>query len=304
MLDEPKGLGASCALVTGAAGFIGGHLCRLLGEQGVEVHGVSRQDRIGGQGVTKWWRADLADPSSTSRLLEDARPDTVFHLASHVFGSRDLSYVLPTFRDSLASTVNLLTAAAERGDCGIVLSGSMDEPRPGEAYPLSSPYAAAKSAASTYARLFHDLYELPITIARIGMVYGPDQKDEKKLVPSATRALLTGESPELSGGSREVDWVYVEDVAEALATFGGLEGLSGRTLDVGTGVLTSVRSVVEMLAEIVGGEGSPSFGDGVERPRETRPTADTEATFEATGWRAETSLREGLERTVDWYRQH
>ena len=304
MIDEPSSPSASRALVTGASGFIGGHLCRLLGASGVEVHGVSRRDRVGGEGVSRWWRADLAAPDEAARLLQRVAPDVVFHLASHVFGSRELSHVIPTFRDNLATTVYLLTAAAELGDCRIVVAGSMDEPRAGEGDVPSSPYAAAKIGASTYARLFHDLYQLPITVARIFMVYGPDQKDEKKLVPYVTRSLLAGESPRLSGGAREVDWVYVEDVAAALDCFARREDLAGRTIDVGTGVRSSVRSVVETLEEIVGGDASATFGVVDERPRETQPVADVGATEELTGWRAETDLRSGLERTVEWYREH
>jgi nucleoside-diphosphate-sugar epimerase len=302
MLDEPRDLGASRALVTGASGFIGGHLCRLLGASGVEVHGVSRRDRVGGEGVCRWWRADLATPGEAGRLLERIGPDVVFHLASHVFGSRDLSRVLPTFHDNLATTVYLLTAAAELGDCRIVVAGSMDEPRDGEGSFPSSPYAAAKIAAGTYARMFHDLYHLPITVARIFMVYGPDQKDEKKLVPYVVRSLLAGESPRLSGGTREVDWVYVEDVARALAELAWREDLAGRTLDVGTGVRSSVSTVVEILEELVGGDARAIFGAVDERPRETEPVADVEGTWELARWRSEVELRDGLERTVAWYR--
>jgi nucleoside-diphosphate-sugar epimerase len=303
MLDEPRDLSASRALVTGASGFIGGHLCRVLGGLGTEVHGVSRRDRVGGEGVSRWWRADLAAPGEASRLIDRIAPDVVFHLASHVFGSRELSYVLPTFRDNLATTVYMLTAAAELGNCRVVISGSMEEPRVGEGDVPSSPYAAAKIAASTYARLFHDLYGLPITVARIFMVYGPDQKDEKKLVPYVIRSLLAGESPRLAGGTREVDWVYVEDVARALAWLAGQDDVAGRTVDVGTGVRSSVRTVVEMLQEIIDSGTEASFGAVEERPHETEPVADVEATCELIGWRAEVDLREGLERTVDWYRR-
>ena len=267
------------------------------------VHGVSRTERQPDGSVAHWWQGDLADPRVAARLLAEVQPHTVFHLASHVFGARELSAVAPTFRDNLVSTINLLTAATEQGDCSLVLSGSMDEPRPGEDQTPSSPYAAAKMAASTYARLFHALYDLPVTIARIFMVYGPDQKDEKKLVPYVTRSLLSGEAPELSSGTRSVDWVYVEDVADALATFAALDGLGGQTLDVGTGKATSVRGVVEELAEIVGGGIEPTFGAVDERPMETEPVADIGATLEATGWHAKIDLREGLERTVAWYRE-
>ncbi len=178
----------------------------------------------------------------------------------------------------------------------------MDEPRADEGAIPSSPYAAAKIGASTYARLFHDLYRLPITVARIFMVYGPDQKDEMKLVPYVTRSLLGGESPHLSSGAREVDWVYVEDVARALVCLAERAELAGRTIDVGTGVRTSVHTVVETLQDLVGGEAKAIFDVLEERPRETQPVADVEATLELTGWHAETDLRSGLERTVEWYR--
>lgn len=290
------------ALVTGASGFIGGHLTRRLTKAGAAVHGVSRLDRQPGDGVARWWRADLATPGAAERVLAEVEPDVVFHLASHVYGSRELSHVLPAFRDNLASTVELLTAATERGGCRFVLAGSMDEPLPGDPSPPPSPYAAAKIAASTYARFFHSLYRLPVTIARIFMVYGPDQKDEKKLVPYVTRSLLAGESPRLSSGARSVDWVYVGDVVEALLVLASRDEPSGRTIDVGTGVASSVRQVVELLAEIIGGDAEPRFGAVDERPNETEPVADVDATAELVGWRAEVPLEEGLRRTVAWYR--
>lgn len=301
MPEEPTDVAGSRVLVTGASGFIGGHLCRRLSAAGAQVHAVSRRDRAGDRGVDRWWRTDLAEAEPTARLIAEVRPDLVFHLASHVYGSRDLSFVLPTFRDNLATTVCLLTVLAERGDCRLILSGSMEESRPGDSQIPSSPYAVAKTAAGAYARFFHHLYDLPVTMARIFMVYGPDQKDRQKLIPYVTRSLLAGESPELAGGAREVDWVYVEDVADALVTLAGRGDLAGQTIDVGSGERTSVRRVVEMLGDIIGGEAEPIFGAVAERPGETQRVADVEATAAATGWRARTSLRAGLERTVEWY---
>ncbi len=304
MTGQPLNLDGNRALVTGASGFIGTHLCRRLGRLGAAVHAVSRRERDGGDGVARWWRADLAEPGAAERLLAEMAPDIVFHLASHVYGSRDLAHVLPAFRDNLATTVHLLTAAAAYGDCRLVLAGSMDEPPPGDLSPPSSPYAAAKIAASAYARFFHATYALPVTIARIFMVYGPDQKDDKKLVPYVTRSLLAGEPPQLSGGERSVDWVYVADVVDALVALARRPDLAGCTIDVGTGVASSVRQVVEALARIVGGEVEPQFGVVGERPNETEPVADVEATAGLTGWRAEVDLEQGLERTVAWYRAH
>ena len=239
-----------------------------------------------------------------NRLVDEVAPDFVFHLASHVYGSRDLSLVEPTFRDNLASTVNLLTALAERDCRRIVLAGSLEEPGEGETGAVpSSPYAASKFAASAYGRFFHALYGTPVTIARIFMVYGPGQRDLNKLVPYVALSLLRGESPGLTGGTREVDWIFVDDVVEGLAAMAGAPGSEGKTVDLGSGRLVTVRQIAETLAEIVGGPAEPSFGSLADRPMEQIRVADTAATLDRIGWGSGTSLREGLVRTVDWCRE-
>src|SRR5688500_12653678 len=130
-------------LVTGAAGFLGAALCRLLAARGAEVHGVSRAPREPAGGVARWWHGGLADLDFARGVIADARPDVVFHLAGSVTGVRDLAAVVPTFTGNLTATVNLLTAAAE-ARCGrFVMAGSLEEPDD-PAEPPSSPYAASQ----------------------------------------------------------------------------------------------------------------------------------------------------------------
>lgn len=287
-------------LVTGAAGFIGSALCRALRAQGAEVHGTSRAHRI--EDDVHWWRADLSEPDEVMRIVRKVRPDTVFHLASHVSGDRALETVHPTLRDNLLTTVNILTAAGEVG-ARVILAGSMEECVPGDpdAAP-GSPYAAAKTAARTYARLFHTLYDVPIVHLRLFMVYGPGQRDTTKLVPYVTTALLRGEQPRLTSGRREVDWIYVDDVAAAFLAAAEAPAVVGKMVDIGSGELTSIRSVVERLADIVGGHARPMFGTLSDRPLEHRRVADVSTTRRLIGWQPRTSLDAGLERTVQWYR--
>ena len=168
-------------LVTGASGFIGSHLCARLGELGAVVHGVSRQSRDDGA-VSRWWQAELEDEIATRRLIESIAPDIIFHLASFVSGKRELEFVLPALRSNFLSTVNLLVSATESGCHKLVLTGSLEEVE-GDAATATpaSPYAAAKSAASEYARMFHALYGTPVVTARLFMVYGPNQMDHMKL---------------------------------------------------------------------------------------------------------------------------
>jgi len=293
-------------LVTGATGFVGGHLCRLLLESGARVHGVGRSQvaSIDLPGIT-YHSADLADASCVHALFSEIRPHRVFHLASHVVGARDLEQVAATLRDGLVATVNVLTAAARHDRPRFVLAGSLEEPESDCGGPLlpapSSPYAAAKFAGAAYARMFHALYGLPVVHARIFMVYGPGQRDLQKLIPYTIRSLLRGEVPLLSNGERLVDWVYVEDVARGLIRLGEKSGIEGQRIDLGTGVLTSVREVALRLTQIVRPDIMPQFGAVKSRPMEQVRQADADATNRLTGWAPEVTLNEGLRRAAQWY---
>jgi UDP-glucose 4-epimerase len=285
------------ALVTGGTGFIGRHLCRGLEHSGADVHVVARH----AVESPRSHRVDLTDPIATNDLIERLQPAIVFHLASHVTGSRSLAEVLPTFHANLETTVNLLTALSEHRPDRVVLAGSIEEPTTFGESP-TSPYAAAKRAQSIYAKLFHRVFGLPVTVARIFMVYGPDQPDEKKLVPYVTRSLLRGDAPRLGSGTRPVDWVYVDDVVAGLIACAAAPDVVGQSVDIGTGTLTPVRSVAEQIGKLVG-RGEPVFGAIADRTAEQVRAADP-STLRTLLGRDPVSVDEGLQRTVEWYREH
>ncbi len=295
-------LAGRSVLVTGASGFIGSHLCRRLAHAGATVHATSRHAQDEEEGLL-WHCADLADAAAVRALVETTEPEVLFHLASHVAGSRSLELVAPTFHANLASTVYLLEAATETGCRRFVQAGSLEEGEDGAppAVP-ASPYAAAKAAASSYARMFHALYETPIVVARLFMVYGPAQRDLKKLIPYVILSLLRGEPVKLSSGTRRVDWVYVDDVVEGLLRLALAEGVEGRQVDLGTGELVTVRGVVEKLFEQLAPGERPVFGDLADRSMEQVRAARVGETAELLGWRPPTSLDDGLAATVDYYR--
>lgn len=298
-------LGGRKVFVTGAGGFIGSHLCRMLYEHGAEVHGVSRSMRDNSDGNMHWWQGDLADASIMRNLLATIKPDIIFHLASYVAGSRELRLVRPTFENNLASTVNLLTIASEIGCHRIVLTGSLDEPGSdgGETVPCS-PYAAAKWASSSYARMFHALYQTPVVMTRLSMVYGPGQKDVSKLIPYVILSLLNRQSPKLGSGQRQTDWLYVEDVVDGLIAAAQAPNMEGRTVELGSGVLVSIRTIVQQLANRIDAKVELFWGAIPDRPMEQTRAADIARAYDMTGWTPKTSLAMGLERTVDWYKEH
>ncbi len=268
-----------------------------MSEAGAIVHAISRQPREATISISHQHVADMSIEADVARVIADAQPDYVFHLASRVSGSRSIDEMEPTFSSNLASTVHLLRHVTGTTCRRIVLAGSLEE----SAAP-SSPYAAAKNAASMYARMCFDLYQTPITIARLFMVYGPDQPDVRKLVPYVAVSLLSGRRASVSSGVRPVDWVYIEDVVDALLASASDPATLGKTIDVGTGQLTTVRSVAERIAKLAGSTDGPVFGAVDDRIAEEVRAADPTDAARIIG-RPLTPLDEGLRRTVAWYRE-
>jgi UDP-glucose 4-epimerase len=298
------GLRGKSILITGAGGFIGTALAHRFRAAGVTVHGTSRRARIDGDVCDRWWRVDLQAMPDVRRVLDRSGADIVVHLASVVSGSRDIETVLTTLHANLVATVNMLVAATKVGVERILVAGSLEEPAPASAWPIPvSPYAAAKFGAVSYTRMCHALYGTPAVWLRLFMVYGPGQQDVRKLVPAVTVSLLRGEAPAVSSGRRPVDWIYVDDVVDAFLAAAVAKGVEGRTPEIGTGTLVTVREVVERLVQIVNPSVAPHFGALPDRPFEQVRSADL-ATAECLDWRPRIPLEEGLRRTVEWYRRH
>jgi nucleoside-diphosphate-sugar epimerase len=289
-------------LVTGGRGFIGGRLCKRLVEAGAEVHAISRGDQPPGDDLIEWHRADLADADAVEGVVLSVRPDTVFHLGGQVYGDPGQQFVRPMLESNLLGTVNVLTAVEGAGSRRMVMTGTVVEPC--DEAPATSPYAAAKGAATEYARMFHALYGTPVVCLRVAMVYGPGHQHPDKLIPHVVTSLLQGEAPRISSGRWEVDWIYVDDVVRALLRAAVAEEVEGHVLDVGSGDVASVRDVVERLADIAGGRQLvPRLGVVEDRPLERSVSSNLAQTRDLLGWAAATPLSDGLRKTVQWYRE-
>lgn len=286
-------------LITGASGFLGSHLVRELVRRDADVNGVSRTRRTRSEDGVRWWHADPAEAQEILKVFKKVSPEVVFHLSSLAHGGRDLSLVMPTFRSEVAATLNILMAAVDVRPTRLVLPGSLEEPIKGEV--PSSPYAAAKAVSRLYGRMFHLLYCVPVTFTRIFMTYGPGQPDWK-VIPYCIRSCLQGQNPKIGSPEREVDWIYVDDVVRGLLSLAMSYDLVGQSVDLGSGKLVSIGSLVKLIVKLTGAQVRPEYRRIPERQDETVRRANRAETLKKIGWVPSTSLAQGLERTIDSFR--
>lgn len=295
-------LAAKRVLITGARGFLGTHLCRALTAAGNEIHGMVRTLPSGADGTVRWWKADAADAAQVESVIDKVKPEIIFHMTSHAWGAPDLERVLPTLRDDLVATVNVMTSAVRAKVGRVITTGSMQEPasEDGQSVPCS-PYAAAKWAGAAYARMFHQVFGLPVVVVRPFMVYGPGQP-VGKVIPYIIRSLLQGKSPQIAQGGQLVDWVYVDDVVAGILQAAVTPGVEGKTLELGSGRAVPLAAIVDDIATLLQSSVKAEFGT-VARPLEQLRVADVDETWRLLRWRAVVPMYQGLQNTIEYFRE-
>ena len=246
---------------------------------------------------------DVTDAAAVRSALGEFAPGVIVHLAGAVAGARRVDEVLPTLHCNLLGTIHVLLAAQELGCERVVLAGTLLQDPPvvdGLATP-PSPYGASKWAADAYARMFGALFGLQVVTLRLSMVYGPGQRDLGKIIPYVISTTLRGEIPELTSGRWEVDWLYVDAAADAFIAALDRPGITGLTIDLGSGRRATVRSVVDRLLTLLGTPGQARFGALEDRPLELPRDIDVARAELLLGWTPSIDLDEGLERTVRWF---
>jgi CDP-glucose 4,6-dehydratase len=296
-----EGVGVRRALVTGAGGFVGSWLARALEERGVEVRRLSLEE------------GDLADPDVARAAVEGS--DTVFHLAAQAIVGRANESPVPTFESNVRGTWNLLEACRLEGVERVVVASSDKAYGDQEVLPYTEdlplnglyPYDASKACADILARSYARTYGLPVAVTRMANVYGGGDLNLSRIVPGSVRSILRGEDPVIrSDGTPLRDYLYVEDAVEAyLALADSLPATAGEAFNFGTNSPVRVLDLVRLLIEAAGSPGGvrPRV-EGVTKLHGEIDRQYLDSTKAATmlGWSARTELRDGLERTVDWYR--
>jgi UDP-glucose 4-epimerase len=253
--------------------------------------------------------ADVTDASAVFEAFEAMGPELVFHLAAQIDVRRSVSDPVFDLGVNVAGTLNLLEAARRTGARRFVLAstgGAIYGEGEGRELPLDemaecrpdAPYGQSKLAAEGYVSLYGRLYGVSATALRLGNVFGPrqDPLGEAGVVAIFCGALLGDSTPRVFGDGRQTrDYVYVRDVIDAFCAAAASDATG--TYNVGTGVETSVLELGELLARLCDRAFDPEMAPP--RPGEVQRIAiDSARAAGALGWRARTSLENGLRATA------
>ena len=302
------------ALVTGGAGFIGSNLVDALVERGDEVTAIddvstgkrANLDQAIQNGATLV-ELDIRDAEAVNAAVEQARPETIFHLAAQIDVRKSVADPANDSRINVEGTVNVLRAAQAQGvrrfvntsTGGAIYGEGQIIPAP-EDHPVApeAPYGLSKFCAEQYCLLFTRLHGLSTVSLRYGNVYGPrqDPLGEAGVVAIFCGKLLDGERPTIFGDGKQTrDYVYVADVVDA--NLKAAETQTSGAVNIGVGREVSVLDIVDVLASHA--DGAFEAEHAPERPGEVRRIAlDTSRAKQELGWQAGTGLEDGLERTL------
>jgi CDP-glucose 4,6-dehydratase len=329
-VDRGRVVRVTRSLVTGAHGFVASHLARALLERGDEVRILDRPgpreadvggprrsglELLGIAAEVELAEADLRDAEGVAAAV--AGCDAVFHLAAQTIVGVARRSPLETFEVNVQGAWNVFEACREHGTARVVFAssdkayGSSPELPYREDFPLRAayPYDASKAASDIVARSYAHAYGLPLAVTRFANIYGGGDLNFSRLIPETAVAVLDGRAPTIrSDGSPERDFLYVDDAVSAYLAIAAELAVghgSGEAFNAGGERPHGVREVVDLIAELAGGAVVPDYqGKGSLDGEIDRQFVDSSKLRELTGWRPAVELRDGLRRTLDWYRDN
>ena len=299
-------------LITGASGFVGSHVARLLVAEGCEVYALVRESsnrwRIRDILPSMYLRqSDLVAFENVNTYLQEIKPELCIHLAWYAVPGKYLNS--QENLDSIQASLNLFSQLAELGCKRFVGIGTCFEYDLSLGYlsesSLTKPitlYAATKVALSTILQQFAQITEMEVAWIRLFYQYGP-MEDERRLIPGIISSLLRDEVVKTTKGEQIRDFLHIEDVASAIWAV-AKSNVSG-VVNVGSGQPVTVGQIALELGNLLGKPDLIHLGALPYRPNDPMfICANNELLRKKTDWTQKYNLTTGLKNTIKWYTDH
>ncbi|MFP4499074.1 MAG: NAD-dependent epimerase/dehydratase family protein [Vulcanimicrobiota bacterium] len=300
-------------LVTGGAGFIGSNIADLLLSHGHDIIVIDdlssgKKENIASQAI--FYHKKIGE-DSVEEVFRKHRIDMIAHLAAQIDVRKSVADPVFDAQTNILDGIRLLQLCVKYGVKKIIYSSTggaiYGEPEyipADENHPVrpQAPYGVSKFGLEKYIEYFSDMYNLDYTVLRYANVYGPrqDPHGEAGVVAIFSGKLLRNEDCLIFGdGNQTRDFVFIEDVARA--NLSALEKGNGKTVNIGTGVETSVNQLYGMMAEITHSNKKPVYKQA--RPGEVQRIALTsEKAKEILGWEPRVDIKTGLMKTINFFK--
>lgn len=313
-------------LITGGAGFIGSNFVRYIFENYPDYHIIvldaltyagntdNIPENIKNDSRFSFWYGNVRNGELVNGLV--SKSDIVIHFAAESHVARSIFDNTIFFETDVLGTQVVANAVVKHQDSVerfIHIStsevyGTAQEVPMSEEHPLNpaSPYAAAKAGADRLVYSYWLTYDIPAIIIRPFNNYGSNQHLEKVIPRFITSAIL-GEPLTIHGsGESTRDWVYVDDVCQALdkTIYIGLDKVKGEVINIGTGRDISVKTIAEMVVNRLGKSKSSITYTGDRPGQVERHISSTAKASQVLGWKAGTDFNDGLNSAINWYLQN
>ena len=306
-------------LVTGADGFIGSHLVEMLHFKGHQVRALSQYNSFNNWGwledinckdKIEILTGDIRDPHYCKEIVKNV--DIIFHLAALI--AIPYSYVAPdSYVDTnIKGTLNICQAAKENGNIRVIhtstseVYGTAQYIPIDEKHPLQpqSPYSASKIAADAMAMSFFHAFDLPVTIARPFNTYGPRQS-ARAVIPTIITQIASGTKEiKLGDLSPTRDLNYVKDICRGFIAITENDQTISETINIGSNSEISIGSTFDLIKELMKSDVKLVTDKERIRPEKSevfRLCCDNSKIQNLTGFKPQVDIREGLQRTIDWF---
>jgi len=310
-------------LVTGATGLVGSWLVKRLLTLEADVHGLvldadpdSELIRSGDISRITVTNGDLRIPMDVSRAVKNSNCEVIFHLGAQTIVGTALNDPMWTFESNIAGTWNLLEAVRQSGSQvkSVVVASSDKAYGTSDVLPYlegfslhgEGPYDVSKSCTDLIAQSYGKTYNLPVTVARCGNIYGGGDLNWSRIIPGTIRSLIQGVQPEIrSDGSFIRDYVYVMDIVDAyihLAVETEKGKINGEAFNFSRDEPLSVMDLYKQICH--------AFNNSYVEPKILNSAKneikdqhlDSSKAKKVLSWKSNFTLTDGLTETINWYK--